>query len=724
MTLYPVNNVFDDQKIEALLEIIKNSADIQDQQQLKNDIDRYVKRSFTLDAAFQDLLSRGFQIVVIDQEGYIVYIDDAFCSELGYHKEELLYRHYRILHAGVHDEAFYEKMWETVWNQQVWEGDVCSKTKDNSMIWHRTKLLPIVHQPTQTMSFISFRTDINDVKNDESRVIEALNDDYQKVFQQLMNLVFRIQKNKETGDYHFVLMEGKLSKKLNIETKRTYNFPIYKLFKAEQLSYIQKKFDRVFEGEEVVFKHTYGAYYLYTMVSPIFENNEVIEAVGSSIDITSLEEAEQKVRHLAFHDPLTDLANRRKLREDMKELVAKADETTSFAILYCDIDRLKYINDTLGEFIGDQVIQIIAKRLLLTLSNHGKLYRFGGDEFVAIIHGDYQEVDKIAEDMLNQIKQPISIHGNEFFVTSSIGISVYGEDGNSAEVLMNHASIAVHYCKMNGRNNRLFYSPKMNKMYNGILLMEGEIRKALYNNEFELFYQPQLDVSSGEVTGLEALIRWPHKERGYIPPSDFIPLAEESGLIMQLGEWVIREACRQHVAWIKKGHKPIRIAVNVSAIELQRFDFAEKVEAIIKETNMNPKYLEIEITENSVMQNTDDCIQTMIALQNMGVSLSIDDFGTGYSSFGYLRKFPINYLKIDQSFVKNALEESSSAEIIKAMIQLAHTFGLKVVAEGVEEQRILDLLQAQQCDYYQGYYFSKPISPTDLEKLLFDHSGK
>ncbi|WP_229666668.1 EAL domain-containing protein [Paraliobacillus quinghaiensis] len=690
-------------------------------QKITNELYHYFKKKMHSNRGLNEAISKAFRLMMIDHAGYIIYIDEQFCKQLGYMKEELLFHHYRTLHAGVHDGQFYEDMWSTVQKGNIWEGDICTETKMNAIIWYRTKLIPIVDVEDRIVAFAAFRTDINDVKDEDTQLVEALNDDYRKVFQQLMNLIFRVRKNKETGEYRFSLIEGKLTKKLDIHTENTYDQPLDIVFKNTDNLHVIEKFDRVFAGEEkeTTFKHQHGSFFLYSLLTPIMENDEVIEVVGSSIDITSLENAEKRIRYLAFHDQLTDLPNRSKLRDDMKELVDQADQFSSFAVLYCDIDRLKHINDTLGDFLGDQVIQMIAKRLNNAIKDNGSLYRFGGDEFVAIIEGTKEEIDRLSEKMLCEIKQPISLQGHEFFVTSSIGISLFGVDSFNAEALMNHASIAVHYCKVNGRNSRLFYTPKMNKMYNDILLMEGEIRKALYHNDFELYYQPQINVHTGEVIGLEALIRWYHKEKGYIPPSEFIPLAEECGLITQIGEWVIRKACNQHVIWIEKGFKPIRIAVNVSAIELQRFDFANKVAVIMEETNMDPAYLELEITENSVMRNTEDCIKTMNALRDMGVSLSIDDFGTGYSSFGYLRKFPINFLKIDQSFVKNVLAESSNAEIIKAMIQLAHTFGLKVVAEGVEEQEVLDLLQKQQCDYYQGYFFSKPIPPDKLEQLLF-----
>lgn len=718
MTLNPVEHLLQYDKFEALLEQMCNNPTSDKKENITKELYTYMKDSLKTNDQLNESVSTTFQLLMMDQEGYIIYIDDQFCKQLGYKGEELLHHHYRILHAGVHDALFYENMWSTVNAGEVWEGDICTATKNGMMIWYRTKIIPVVDKMNNYTTFTVFRTDISDVKHEDKLLVETLNDDYRKVFGQLMNLIFRVQKQKETEAYRFRMIEGKLAKKMNITSNNTYGEPLEAVFSGLDDRRINAYFDQVFLGEELTFKHQHGSMYLYTMLSPIFENGEVIEVIGSSIDITSLEKAEQKVRELAFYDPLTNLPNRTKLREDLKLDIEKSDGN-AFAVLYCDIDRLKHINDTLGEFIGDQVIQTIAKRLEKIMADNGALYRFGGDEFIATMTGSQKEIDYIGEKMLAEIKQPITLHGNEFFVTSSIGVSCFGVDAWTEEELINHASVAVHYCKVSGRNNKLFYTPDMNEMYNDILLLEGEIRKALHHDEFELYYQPQINVATGEVIGLEALIRWDHPERGFIPPTKFIPLAEESGLINQIGEWVIREACMQHVAWVSQGHDPVRIAVNVSAIELQRFDFADQVAQIMADTKMDPRFLEIEITENSVMQNTEDCIKTMNTLQHMGVTLSIDDFGTGYSSFGYLRKFPINFLKIDQSFVRDALIEPSSAEIVKAMIQLAHTFGLKVVAEGVEEEDILELLQGQNCDYYQGYFFSKPVPACELESVIY-----
>ncbi len=716
MTMNPIEHVLEYMNVDIFLDKIYNNRITLTKEELKNEL----QQCLVDHEHVTKQISETFLPLMIDTEGSILYIDERFCNQLGYQKKELINHHFRILHADVHGEDFYTRLWSTVQANRSWSGDICIVAKTGEMFWFRTNIIPIKLGDAAFVSMLVCHTDISDLKHDDKRLIETIDDDYRKVFSQLRNLTFRVQRNQGARDYHFRLFKGNLADKIanTLDDKLNIEMMLDELMKQEYHQY----FLQAFNGEEVMFKHRYQGFYLYTTLSPIYENHEVIELIGSSIDITLLEKAEAKVNQLAYYDSLTNLPNRSKFRKDLQQAVRHGDHYP-FAVLYCDIDRLKYINDTLGELIGDEVITIIAKRLDHLIQGLGTLYRYGGDEFSLIVHGSWQEIKRISDQMLSEIKRSITIQGHEFFVTSSIGISYYGEDAMTVEELINHASIAVHYCKVNGRNSRLFFAPKMNEMYNDILLLEGDIRKALQRNEFELFYQPKITVDTGKVIGLEALIRWTHPLKGPIPPSTFIPLAEESGLITQIGEWVIRQACYQHMDWVNQGYLPIRVAVNVSAIELQRFDFANQVAQIIDETKMDPTFLEIEITENSVMQNTEDCINTMKTLREMGISLSIDDFGTGYSSFGYLKKFPIHYLKIDQSFIRSALIEPSSAEIVKAMIQLGHTFGLEVVAEGVEEEDILALLQEQDCDYYQGYYFSRPLPAKELTPILCEKMG-
>ena len=718
MSLKGINNQEVYHKIKKSFNTLYEQPTDALKEEMINELYQDIKSDLYFSNQLNERVSDAFQLLTMDLEGYITYIDDQFSERLGYQKEELLNHHYRILHAGAHQPSFYEEMWQTIKEGEIWTGDIGTQSKSGEISWFRTKVIPMLDSAGKQESYAAFRTDISDVKYSDAVIVESLDGDYRRLFSQLMNLTFRVQKNKETGKYHFRLFAGKLAQKIINTTELLDNAMIETAFFNQTNADITTYVEQAFSGEEIVFKHHINQLTLYTMLAPIYENGEVIEVVGSSVDITLLERAEAKVEQLAFYDVLTKLPNRTKLRKDLSLAVEDGDKHP-FALMYCDIDRLKNINDTLGEAIGDHVIELISKRIESVVGYNGAVYRYGGDEFCLILELPKQEVKQLSDQILLEIKKPISIQGNEFFVTSSIGISYYADDAWNEEELINHASIAVHYCKINGRNSRMFYTKKMDQMYQDILLLETDIRKALKRNEFELHYQPKLNVITGEVIGVEALIRWTHPKKGVIPPATFIPIAEESGVIIQIGEWVMREACEQHVAWVNQGFEPIRIAVNISAIELQRFDFAKQVADIMRETKMNPNYLELEITENSVMENTEDCIHTMNILQHMGINISIDDFGTGYSSFSYLKKFPINYLKIDQSFVRSALNEPSSAEIVKAMIQLAHTFGLKVVAEGVEEREILTLLQSHDCDYYQGYYFSKPVPASELESVIF-----
>ncbi|WP_058306069.1 sensor domain-containing protein [Gracilibacillus massiliensis] len=561
----------------------------------------------------------------------------------------------------------------------------------------------------------------DDLNNNPSKRNNLLEDhNYQQIIQQNMNLIFVIR--QVDGRFYFSLLAGKLKEKLGLSDNllgkdadlSKLDLDLKALFKAKLLETLT--------GQDIAFRHTYQQCYLYSMLSPIIENGKVIEIVGTSIDITAFEKAEQEIEYLRTYDRLTNLPNREKLLKDLEISIENEQINTPKALIMCDLDRLKNINDTLGQYAGDQVITLIADRLLEITPRGCKIYRFGGDEFIIVVDQTIEDLSPFAEEILHSIRQPFVLSKNDFYMTGTIGISYLNESGAQAEDYINRASVAVHYGKVNGGNRVFEYNNQMSEKYNELLLLESDIRKAFQFNEFTLSYQPKVDVHTNEIVGVEALIRWEHGKKGKIPPSTFIPIAEEIGMIEQIGEWVLREACNQFVKWRSSGLKPVMVAVNVSAVELQQAEFLIRVKNIIKETGMDPNYLEIEITENSIMQNTEECIATMNQLRDMGISLSIDDFGTGYSSMGYLQKFPINYLKIDQSFIKELFNQSGSAEIIKAMIQLGHTFGLKVVAEGVEGEQILSFIQHQDCDYYQGYFYSKPVEPEIIKEKLLEYS--
>ncbi|UOQ84551.1 putative bifunctional diguanylate cyclase/phosphodiesterase [Gracilibacillus salinarum] len=521
------------------------------------------------------------------------------------------------------------------------------------------------------------------------------------------NMVFVIDNDKNKPYCSFVA--GRLSVELGL-SQNDVNKEILSAFSAE--------IKNAMNGRELKFRYHFKQFCLCIYLSPVFHNQQVIKLVGTVMDITPYENAEKTIEYMATHDKLTKLPNRYKLFEDLS--IDHQDKAK--AVFRCDLDRLKNVNDTFGQEAGDEAICKLSERLRNLTPEYGSLYRLNGDEFVLIVERGKINVHRFAANILSEIQKPIIMKKQDFYMTCTIGVSYLDDSTASVEACIDRAGVAVHHGKVNGGNRVYEYTEQLSKQYNELLLMASDIRKAFQYNEFTLSYQPKVDVGTDAIVGVEALIRWEHGKKGKIPPSVFIPIAEEIGMIDQIGEWVLRKACQQFVEWKNAGTSPVMIAVNISAVELQQPEFLPRVKNIIEETGMDPDYLEIEITENSVMQNTEACIQKMNELRKMGVSLSIDDFGTGYSSMGYLQKFPINYLKIDQSFIKELFLETGSAEIIKAMIQLGHTFGLKVVAEGVEGEQILSFIKDEKCDYYQGYLYSKPLEAELIEAKLLSIS--
>lgn len=531
-----------------------------------------------------------------------------------------------------------------------------------------------------------------------------------------MNGIFTVEYKED--QYFLTILGGKLMESLDIPNSSYLLDGTIEWMDDQFFQQFAQKLGEAFKGNELTFKHTYRNCDLYTLLSPIKQAEKVIEVIGTVMDITTFEESQKQVSYLATHDALTGLPNRLKLLSDLENFINEDRNSKLSAVIIFDLDRLKTINDTYGQLIGDQVIEVAAKRLQEKVKEPSLIYRLGGDEFVIIYRGDDGGEDRLIKQIIHSIRQPIFIQSKELYITATAGVYYYDEPEKRADELVNRASIAVHYGKVKGGNDIFRYNDTMSKKYNELLLVESDLRKAFQLNEFRLHYQPKVDVRTNKIVGVEALIRWHHGKKGNIPPSLFIPVAEEIGMIEEIDAWVLEEACRQFVRWTSNGLEPIMIAVNVSATELQNPDFLHRVRKIIKKTGMDPHYLEIEITENSVLYNTEESINRMRELREMGVSLAIDDFGTGYSSMAYLPKFPINFLKIDQSFIRDIYNGSGNAEIIKAMIQLAHTFGLKVVAEGVEQENALSFIRNQNCDYYQGYFFSKPLEPEYIEEKL------
>ncbi|MGG4450052.1 putative bifunctional diguanylate cyclase/phosphodiesterase [Brevibacillus porteri] len=437
-------------------------------------------------------------------------------------------------------------------------------------------------------------------------------------------------------------------------------------------------------------------------------------------DVTDRRQAEQTINHMAYHDALTDLPNRRLFEAELTIALSQAKQQGQMmAILFFDLDRFKYINDSLGHYFGDCLLQSLSHRLKENVGSAGILARMGGDEFTMIFPAisDETEVIALADRIIASLQSPLQVEDRECIVTTSIGISIFPRDGEDTQTLMKHADAAMYSAKEKGRNRYNLYSSTMSLHAAERLAVEQELRKALERNEFRLHYQPQLDCKTNQVVGVEALLRWRHPEWGMVSPAEFIPLAEETGLIVPIGEWVLRTACQQNKAWAEAGYPSLRIAVNLSARQFQQENLVGMIKQVLQETQMQPQFLELEITESAVMQNATRFIGILHELKNLGIWLSIDDFGTGYSSLSYLRDFPINRLKIDRSFV-NDITENEDAVIAKSIIAMAHSLQMNVLAEGVENEVQLTFLREQQCDEMQGYYCSKPLPAEQLEEWM------
>jgi len=447
--------------------------------------------------------------------------------------------------------------------------------------------------------------------------------------------------------------------------------------------------------------------------------------VVATIEAQKLTEQVQKAKadldHLAHHDVLTGLPNRILLQDRINQAIDLAHRHgRKLAVMFMDLDQFKHINDSLGHAIGDQLLQAVAHRLEGCLRVSDTISRQGGDEFVLLL-SDIEQVDDAAlsaQKMLAALIPSHRIDQHDLHISVSIGISIYPGDGQDAGALIKSADAAMYYAKDNGRNNYKFFEPKMNARAVQRQSVEASLRHALERQEFVLYYQPKINLLSHALVGVEALIRWQHPQRGLLPPAQFIPIAEECGLILPIGRWVLREACRQAQAWRQAGLPPITVAVNTSAIEFRAKDFLEYIRATLEQTGLEPQYLELELTESVLMRDAASTDTLLHALAELGVKLAVDDFGTGYSSLSYLRQFPIDTLKIDQSFVNQITSNPGDATIVSAVISMGKSLKHSVIAEGVETAEQYAFLRAQQCDEGQGYYFGRPMGAAELATLL------
>jgi diguanylate cyclase (GGDEF)-like protein/PAS domain S-box-containing protein len=657
-------------------------------------------------------------IVITDYKGTIVWVNRAFTIMTGYDKAEVLGKSTRLLKSGQQTESYYVDLWSTISSGKVWQGELVNRRKDGTTYPEEMTITPVSWDAGNQANryFIAIKQDITKRKRSEeallfkNALLEAQAETTIDGILAVDESHHIVLANKQFG-VHFAIPDEVLRTKddrivLEHVLGRIENPDRF----VERVKYLyghkeEKSRDEIRLKDGKIFDR-YSA--------PLIDSRMQYRGrIWYFRDITDRKVAEERIQYLAYYDALTGLPNRTLLQDRLTMTLASARrQKNKVALLFLDLDGFKNINDSLGHPIGDVLLQEIAERLKQWGREKDTVARLGGDEFLIMLTDikDVPDAAVAAERLMDIMAPSFVVQGHSLNIGCCIGISIFPEHGVDVETLVRRADAAMYSAKEVGRNNFRFFTEEMNTQVLERLTLENSLRWALEKQELFLMYQPQMDVATGRVTGLEALLRWQHPDLGLIPPDKFIRIAENSGLIVPIGEWVLRTACSQAQKWQAEGLPALTVAVNVSAIQFRQEGFCGLIKKVLHETGLAPQYLELELTESLLLANADVVLSVVQELASMGVTLAIDDFGTGYSSFAYLRQFRVSKLKIDRSFIRDVAVNSDDAAIAAAVISMAKSLRLKVIAEGVENEAQMSFLRAHRCDEIQGYYFSKPLA--------------
>jgi diguanylate cyclase (GGDEF)-like protein/PAS domain S-box-containing protein len=675
-------------------------------------------------------------IAITDHQGIIMSINDKFCELSKYNEEELIGQNHRILNSGHHSKGFFRDMWKTIGSGQIWKGEIQNKAKDGSLYWVDTTIVPFLNEKGKPYQYVSIRSDITQKVKMEMDLQEAMKKEllstqrelqkkqqyYQSLFEHSQDAVITYDMNGTIINMNprAEALFGYTSSKLPDNTTKALIAKEYQEIRNECFEKALKGNPQNFEIELINKKG--NKLFLNIIFLPIIVDKQIKGIYSIGKDITEQKMIQETNAYLAHHDELTKLPNRRWMEQKLNESLIYAEkQKQKLAVLFFDLDGFKNINDTLGHSIGDRLLVLLSSRLLGSITEKQFVARMGGDEFMILcpLIEDPEEAIETAKGLLENLITPFQIDDFELLVSASIGISIYPRDGANADDLMKNADIAMYRSKDQGRNMYQVYSPSMKVRSYQSFYLERDLRKAIMNNEFIAHFQPRVNSSTGKIVSAEALIRWNHPKLGLVSPGKFIPLAEETGLIIPIGKWMKKRVCEQLVAWREAGIPLVPISVNISSQRFLQKNFSYEVRELLDHYQIEGKWLELEITENSLMRNEEYIIQTLNELKDLGIKIYIDDFGTGYSSFNYLKSFKLNGIKIDQSFIRNISGESENAPITTAMIKMAQHLKLEVVAEGVETVEELLFLQEQNCHQIQGFLFGKPCSIDEFEHKFF-----
>jgi diguanylate cyclase (GGDEF)-like protein/PAS domain S-box-containing protein len=694
------------------------------------------ERIFAADRTFSDhgqrSLSQAFDALAIisatDIRGRITYANEQFVKISGYSEEELLGRSHRIVNSGHHPESFFKEMWQTIVSGATWQGEIKNRAKDGSYYWVNTVIVPSRDARGRIDGYVSVRIDITKEKLAEEALLgqkwqlETALDHMARGFSTFgpdARLVTCNRLYRQIYDLPESLTQPgtPLAEIVRFHMKRETGCESWENFQQVQI-WIDDHLARLSRGESVAEVQHLKSGRTVLVTGQALPNGGWVDVQE---DITEKQRLEAKIAHMAHHDALTDLPNRSLLDERLAVELARTRRGERLALHILDLDNFKTVNDTLGHPVGDALLRAVATRLRSIARDRDMVARLGGDEFAIVQVGIETESDAtgLARRLVDAMAEPFNIGDQQVFVGISIGIALAPKDGDAAEKLTRNADLALYSAKAKGRRTYLLFEHELNERAQDRRNLTADLHKALANHQMELHYQPIIDLKLYQMTGVEALMRWRHPERGLIPPSEFIPIAEETGLIVSLGEWALREACQRVADWPDR----IKLALNLSPVQLKRPGLMQTIFGALAASGLPADRLELEVTETVLLEETATNLATLHQLREAGVRIVMDDFGTGYSSLNYLSNFPFDKIKIDHAFIRKIATNHVSLKIVRAIVTLARSLGIGTTAEGVETKEQLEAVRFEGCDEIQGFLISRPQLPEEIERIYLSNSG-
>ncbi|OIJ11062.1 hypothetical protein BKP37_16765 [Anaerobacillus alkalilacustris] len=663
------------------------------------------------------VINNEAKILITDTEGVILFVNEKCCQVIGYEKDEIIGKHTRVFNSGYHSTQYFKDMWNTILLGDIWKDEIKIKRKDGSTTWNEMTIFPVLDAKGNPYQFLTLREDISDKKEFEFRAIQK---------ERMLNF-FTKNSNDVIGiidqEMKIIYQNNSVEQMMGYKVEDVIGTNLFDYFNNEDTK--TKKLKNLVAKQEkslhfhINVRHKNGSWILCELNTTNYIDDPYINGIVFSLRTINEQE---KVSHLSYYDYLTGLNNRRSFEKRLaEEIIHSKEDNLQFTVILINLDGFKYVNDSFGHDVGDKLLREVSLRLRNVLNKKLFCGRLGGDEYGLIFPNtnNFDEIHQVGKFLVNLFDEnPFKIDDYEFFISASIGISVYPSSGDTIKKLLKHAGTAVYHSKMEGKNQYQIYSPNMNLNSFKMFTLKNDLKKALVKEEFIIYFQPRINPLTFEVTGAEALMRWNHRKWGIVSPIDFISLAEESGLIVKMGEWLLREVCRQIKGWLEQGINFEKISINISSLQLFQADFVSTVSTILNEEGVDSSYLEFEITESVIIDREEHVLKTLKQLKSMGISLALDDFGTGYSSLNYLRKLPCDTIKIDKSLINDILSNNETYEIFEATIRLCHKLNKSVVVEGIETNEQLSIIQTLDCKEFQGYLCSKPLKQEKFVEFL------